>query len=85
MVHIQQEKQQHNSPKYNEYFPIPLHKFAIFTLFYVCAPHHPYYFDRNGNPNPVSKYYNYEGENTDSYLGELEFLNKELSPALILS
>ena len=55
---------------------------AIFTLFYVCAPHHPYYFDRNGNPNPVSKYYNYEGENTDSYLGELEFLNKELSPAL---
>lgn len=55
---------------------------AIFTLFYVCAPHHPYYFDNKGNPNPVTKYYNYDGKNADSYIGELEFLNRQISSAL---
>lgn len=55
---------------------------STFTFFYVCAPHHPYYFTKNGDLNPVSKYYNHDGTNDKSYIGEIEFLNHKLIPAL---
>lgn len=55
---------------------------SVFTMFYVCAPHHPYYLKRDGSMNSEEKYFNYDGKNNDSYIGELEYINTNLYPIL---
>ena len=55
---------------------------GIFTMFYICSPHHPYYLDRDGNMNASDKWFNYDGNNNESYIGALEYINKRIIPAI---
>jgi hypothetical protein len=55
---------------------------SIFTMFYVHAPHHPYYFKSDGSLNSPYKYTNPDGKNNESYIGQLEYVNRKVSTAL---
>lgn len=55
---------------------------SVFTMFYVSAPHHPYYIKRDGSMNSPDKYFNSDGTNNESYIGEIEYVNSELKVAL---
>ena len=53
-----------------------------FVMVYIKAPHHPYFFNRDGSMNMPSKYNNVDGSNSESYLGEIEWLNGYLEKAI---
>lgn len=53
-----------------------------FVMIYVKAPHHPYYFNSDGSMNVPSKYSNADGTNAESYLGEIEWLNRYLETGI---
>lgn len=56
---------------------------SVFTMCYVSAPHLPYYFDKDGNLNPPSKWSNdSSGVNNDSYIGMVEYVNSRVLPAV---
>lgn len=53
-----------------------------FIMIYIKAPHHPYYFKSDGSMNMPSKYNNVDGTNSESYLGEIEWLNGYLEKGI---
>lgn len=54
-----------------------------FILFYVPCPHHPYYFDKNGNLNSTEKWINDEkGSNNDAYIGQLQYVSDRVLAAV---
>lgn len=56
---------------------------STFTMFYVPAPHHPYYLKSDGSVNSADKWKNDDtGKNNDAYIGELEYVNKKIFPAV---
>lgn len=56
---------------------------SMFTMFYIPAPHHPYYLKSDGSMNPPEKWRNdSSGKNNDAYLGEVEYVNATIYPAL---
>ena len=56
---------------------------STFTFSYVSYPHHPYYFDENGNMNATDKWANdSEGSNNDAYIGAVKFTNNRVLPAV---
>lgn len=54
----------------------------VFTMFYVCAPHHPYYFKEDGSVNKEEYWTNYDGNNDESYVGMIKYINERLIKAV---
>ena len=55
---------------------------AEFVMIYIKAPHHPYYFKSDGSMNMPTDYFNQDGTNPESYLGEIEWLNSRLKEGI---
>lgn len=56
---------------------------GVFTMFYVSAPHQPYFLDKNGNVTTPDKWANDDsGSNDDAYLGMVMYVNKRVVPAV---
>ncbi len=53
----------------------PLPKFVYSHL---VMPHHPYYFDRNGNPTSIDKLKEFSGANKKDYVEYLQYANNKL-------
>lgn len=52
---------------------------SMFTMCYITIPHHPYFFDEDGNMTDPDKWANDEtGKNNDAYIGMVKFINKHL-------
>lgn len=56
---------------------------STFTLFYVAAPHHPYYLKADGSMNSTEKWANDDsGKNNDAYIGMVEYVNRNIYTAV---
>ena len=55
---------------------------GLFTLFYVSCPHHPYFFKADGSTNSTEAMVNDDGSHPDSYIGQVEYTNNQIIPAI---
>jgi len=49
-----------------------------FVYSHLVIPHHPYYFDKNGNPAPLDKLKEFSGANKKDYVEYLQYANSKL-------
>lgn len=54
---------------------------STFTFFYICSPHEPFYFNKDGEMNAASKIL-YDGSDDNSaYLGQLQYITQRMGKA----
>ncbi|MEG0763795.1 MAG: hypothetical protein RR424_08230 [Oscillospiraceae bacterium] len=53
-----------------------------FNMLYLCCPHHPFYFNSDGSRNTDGNLFNYDGDNVQGYIAQLQYVTTRIAKSI---
>lgn len=55
---------------------------SVFTMYYICSPHEPFFFKSDGTINMAGDYAGDSGKTTDAYVQQLQYITTRIGEAV---